>query len=314
MRIKKLLIYICAFTLTVYNVSVSAGSDLEGNWGVGKNIGSTHAFGLKRRERRLDRKLKRLIKRYSLTGNPLKNRTTPVPDINSPIAQLGMELFFSKTLGGDEDSACVTCHHPALGGGDNLSLPIGVEADEPDWLGLGRTNAGIDHKISGSPIPRNAPTTFNIIAWDQFMFHDGRVESLDKTPGNNGVGVLGIRTPDSGAIDKADLSAGENLVQAQARFPVTSPEEMKGFEHSEYSNQATREMLADRLKKDEEWVGKFEIVFDDKTITEQKVSFAIGEYERSQVFIETPWKQYIEGDKDALSVSAKKGAVLFFQP
>lgn len=331
MRIKKTLIYLCALTLTAYNVSASAGRDLAGNHEIEKNVKSAHSFNLKRRERKLDRKLKRIIRRHSLTGDPLKNRTDPVPDISSPVAQLGMELFFSKMLGGDGDSACVTCHHPMLGGGDNLSLPIGVGADDPDFLGLGRTNDEAENNEPGPPVPRNAPTTFNTIAWDQVMFHDGRLESLDKTPGMNGVGLLGISTPDSDSFGVADPNAGVNLIQAQARFPVTSPEEMKGFKHDDYTNQTIRDLLAGRLggygdEKDmlddpDYWLGKFSHAFvtpegasDDEIITEQKVSFAIGEYERSQVFIDTPWKRYIEGDKQAISVSAKKGALLFFRP
>ncbi len=59
--------------------------------------------------------LERIIKSNHLTGDPMLGRNAP--DIESPKAQLGMDLFFSKTLGGDSDSACVTCHHPALGGG-----------------------------------------------------------------------------------------------------------------------------------------------------------------------------------------------------
>ena len=38
----------------------------------------------------------------------------------------------------------------------------------------------------------------------------------------------------------------------------------------------------------------------------------IGEYERSQAFVETPWKKYIEGDKKAMSLAAKKGAYMFY--
>lgn len=211
-------------------------------------------------------------------------------------------------------------------------MPIGVEGDVPDGLGVGRTNdEAMYNDLGGPPVPRNAPTTFNLIAWDKFMFHDGRVESLDKIPGNNGVGSLGIRTPDSDSFGVADPLAGENLVQAQARFPVTSPEEMKGFEHDDYSNQTIRELLAGRLggygneqnalTHPEYWLNKFKDVFDTPKdakpkdiITEQKVSFAIGEYERSQVFIDTPWKRYVEGDKNALSVEAKQGALLFFRP
>jgi len=279
-----------------------------------------------RQNRFLNRSLHRIIQANRLTGDPLLNRI--VPNIESPKAQLGMDLFFSKSLGGDLDSACVTCHHPMLGGGDNLSLPIGVEADEPDLLGLGRTNYGAVNNSEGGPsVPRNAPTTFNVAIWDKFQFHDGRVESLSKIPGANGSGGLGIRTPDS-ELGVADPLAGNNLVQAQARFPVTSNEEMKGFNHTQYTNQTIRELLAGRLAGygDEalvlmdvnHWVDRFRFAFSDykttadELITEQNVSLAIAEYERSQVFVNNPWKKYINGNKRAISNAAKKGAILFY--
>jgi len=62
-----------------------------------------------------------------LTGDPTTNRS--LPQITDNKAQLGMKLFYTKSLGGDKDSACVTCHHPMLGGGDNISLSIGSEAE-----------------------------------------------------------------------------------------------------------------------------------------------------------------------------------------
>ena len=122
-----------------------------------------------------------------------------------------------------------------LGGGDDLPLPIGVQAEAPDLLGPGRfhslahvINDGGGEYDGGPTVPRNAPTTFNIALWDQVLFHDGRVESLGKTAGVNGDDGSGIRTPDS-AFGVADTNSGANLTAAQARFPVTSPEEMKGF-------------------------------------------------------------------------------------
>ncbi|HBC20167.1 MAG TPA: cytochrome-c peroxidase, partial [Alcanivorax sp.] len=118
----------------------------------------------------------------------------------------GMQLFFSKGLGGDLDSACVSCHHPMLGGGDDLSLSIGVEAVQPDLLGPGRLHLSTGTHFDGGPtVPRNAPSTFNIVFYDEVLFHDGRVESLDKTAGLNGAGG-GIRTPDS-AFGVADPDA-----------------------------------------------------------------------------------------------------------
>ena len=58
------------------------------------------------------------------TDDPTSNRI--LPSINDPKAQLGKKLFFTKGLGGDQDTACASCHHPVLGGGDRLSLSIGV--------------------------------------------------------------------------------------------------------------------------------------------------------------------------------------------
>ena len=314
---KKIVLGLCILSLVSFNNVASAK----------KKHNKLHRHHQHYRHKlKLNKQLKRIIRSNDLTGNPLLNRI--VPDIDSPKAQLGMDLFFSKTLGGEFDSACVACHHPVLGGGDNLSLPIGVEADEPDLLGSGRTNYDALNNPEGGPaVPRNAPTTFNVVAWDKFQFHDGRVESLDKTPGANGSGASGIRTPDS-RFGVADPIAGNNLVQAQARFPVTSNEEMKGFNHTLYTNQTIRELLAGRLAGygDESntlidlnhWLEKFRTALSspdgdaEELITEQSVSMLIAEYERSQAFVNTPWKKYVQGDKKAISRKAKKGALLFY--
>ncbi len=314
---KKIVISLCLLSLISFSNIASA----KKNYSYESQIYRQH-------KNNFNKKLKKIIRANHLTGDPLLNRS--VPDINSPKAQLGMDLFFSKTLGGDFDSACVTCHHPALGGGDNLSLPIGVEADDSDLLGPGRTNYdAFNNPEGGPPVPRNAPTTFNVIAWDKFQFHDGRIESLDKTPGANGAGPSGIRTPDS-ELGVADPLAGNNLLHAQARFPVTSTEEMKGFNHTKYTNQTIRELLAGRLGGygDESymlydvyhWLRKFRRAFSspdgsaEELITEQNVALLIAEYERSQAFVNTPWKEYIQGNNWAISRAAKKGALLFYTP
>lgn len=269
-----------------------------------------------------DEQLENIIAERSLTGDPSTGRT--LPNIESPLAQLGMQLFFTKGLGGDQDSACVTCHHPTLGGGDDLSLPIGVEAETADLLGPGRTHSSSGTHYDGGPtVPRNAPTTFNMSLWDQFIFHDGRVESLTKTAGENGANG-GIRTPDS-AFGVADANAGANLTVAQARFPVTSPEEMRGFTfEAGNSNDDVRSHLEDRLQgiggelATNNWLAAFRTGLSNATgaaadlITYANIANAIAEYERSQTFVDTPWKDYVEGNTDALTDDQKAGAILFF--
>ena len=275
----------------------------------------------------IDIALRNIITVNNLTGDALKGRN--IPSIESAKSQLGMRLFFSKSLGGDRDTACVTCHHPSLGGGDHLSLPIGVGAENANLLGEGRLHSNLSvHHDAGPTVPRNAPTTFNVAAWDKVLFHDGRLESLgkiDKASGNDG---LGIRTPDS-SFGVADLLSTNNLAAAQARFPITSEGEMKGFNHNDKNNQGIRDFLASRLgnygagagelSDSTYWLTQFQNVLNNTTasaeelITEQNIALLIGEYERSQAFSNTAWRHYIEGDNNAISADAKQGALLFFQ-
>lgn len=273
----------------------------------------------------LDVKLRKEITEKGLTGDPSIGRN--LADISDPMAQLGMKLFFSKALGLENDSACASCHHPVLGGGDALPFPIGISAANPDLLGPGRS-----HPSGLFTVPRNAPTTFNVGMWDEALFHDGRIESLGKTPGAKGGDGLGIRTPDS-AYGIADPKAGNTLLEAQARFPVTSEPEMRGKYHQKINpderkdREKVRLHVAERIGnyggdkgelKSNKWLQEFRRVFQskespEKLATYKNIAKAIAAYEESQVFIDTPWKAYIEGDVDAISASAKKGALLFFQ-
>lgn len=276
----------------------------------------------------LDQKVAAVTKANDLTGDPTIGRE--LPDISSPKAQLGMQLFFTKALGGDLDSACVSCHHPLMGGGDNLSLSVGVEAVLPDLLGPGREHRMDGHDYDGGPtVPRNAPSTFNIVFYDEVLFHDGRVESLDKTS-FNGAGDA-IRTPDS-AFGVADVNAGANLSAAQARFPVTSPEEMRGhvFKSDPSDTNATlRTALEDRLKGDDmeaalagmnDWLAAFQTGLEapmgtaEQLITYDNIADALATYQNSQVLVENPWKAYLAGDTSAISADAKRGALLFYTP
>jgi cytochrome c peroxidase len=270
--------------------------------------------------RLLDAQLRAVIAENGLTGDPSIGRD--LPGIEDPMAQLGKKLFFTKALGGDTDSACASCHLPTLGGGDGLALSIGVGAIDPDLIGPGRA-----HPEGRPTVPRNAPTTFNIAMWDQVQFWDGRVESLGKAPLMEGNDGIGIRTPDV-AFGEVDPTAGANLTIAQSRFPVTSPEEMRGFTfEAGGDNNAARDHLAARLGgvgigqgelTINDWQNECAAVYpgmesDELVITYELVAEAIGTYERSQVFVDTPWKAYVEGEDGAISRSAKQGALLFYR-
>jgi cytochrome c peroxidase len=267
----------------------------------------------------LDDQLRALIVVNELSGDPTTGRT--IPQIDDPLAQLGKQLFFTKSLGGELDSACVTCHHPVLGGTDRLSLSFGVGAIDPDLLGPGRGDA------SGRPnVPRNAPTTFNTALWDAGLFWDSRVASLGQEVAANGA-ASGISTPDSGP-GVIDVNAGSTLVSAQARFPVTSADEMRGDLEAGEANDVLRTHLAARLGDygvgqgelgDTLWLSRFQTAFASAESAENLITFdnivaALAAYERSQLFVDSPWRAYVEGDNEAISDDAKRGAILFLTP
>ncbi|HVT36559.1 MAG TPA: cytochrome c peroxidase [Nevskiaceae bacterium] len=268
----------------------------------------------------LDQQLRAIIQAQGLTGDPSRGRD--VPDISSPLAQLGMRLFFSRSLSGDADVACASCHLPTLAGADQLSMPVGVAADDPSLIGPGRSNAA-DQPI----VPRNAPTTFNAVLWDHFMFDDGRIESLRPQPGANGAAGQ-IRTPDV-PFAQPDPEAGSTLPAAQSRFPVTVDAEMRGamFEAGN-GNDDVRNHLAARignygagkgeLKRDR-WLPLFQAAFNVSTgarsvITYPNIAEALATYERSQLFVDNPWRDYVGGNNAAIPDAAKRGAIAFLTP
>ncbi len=128
-------------------------------------------------------------------------------------ARLGQLLFYDPILSGNREVSCATCHHPAFGTSDGLSLGIG-----DGGRGLGPDRIVDARNPPEQRIPRNAPALFNLSAYEfTVLFHDGRTEVDPDRPG-------GLRTP----LD-ADMVAGfASLLSAQTMFPVLSPDEMAG--------------------------------------------------------------------------------------
>ena len=270
-----------------------------------------------------DKQINKLLSHYDVK-DLIPDTTKIENNRNLPLQKLGMELFFSKSLSGNFDVACVSCHHPLLAGGDSLSLPVGESPYIPELLGLGRWHdwrASKDDKADGAPnVARHSPTTFNSALYKDALFHDGRVFVLSKD--NN---KIQHRSPDS-RFTQADANAGKNLLATQTRFPVTSNEEMRGFTFAHgQNNTQLRQALVERIKgnTDElaaknQWLSLFQLAFNqpsgskDVLITFENIQNALASYQSSQLFIDNPWYQYIEGDLSAISEQQKRGALLFF--
>ncbi len=226
----------------------------------------------------------------------------------SAMIELGKRLFHSKSLSANQDTSCSSCHHPALGcGGDNLSMPIGVNTLDHDVLGLGR----VDENNTIPIVPRSSPATCNTALWTRGLFWDNRTEirrnrltteSTDVT--NNTVAQVG---------DNSTLT----LLAAQAHFPVTAAPEMGdvtqfGYDENNLSDHtAYRENnLADNLDK-QAWEPLFQAAFGDNLINYSRIANAIASYETVQLFIDNPFFNYVDGDNAAITSDQKRGAITF---
>jgi cytochrome c peroxidase len=228
----------------------------------------------------------------------------PPPPLPAEVT-LGRFLMFDKVLSGNRNISCATCHHPTLATTDALPLSVGEGS-----TGLGANRIG----GAGVFIPRSAPDLLNrgFPQW-QVMFWEGRVQTAAS---------VGFHTPAG-----AQLPAGLNSVlAAQAMFPVTVREEMRGIPgDSTAGNEVARipndsfpqiwNGLMNRLRAiplyDTLFHAAYGISVNDagfKHVANALAAFQTAAFTR----ISTPYDAYVGGDHAAMTAQQKRGARLFF--
>lgn len=227
--------------------------------------------------------------------------------------RLGQLLFFDRILSGNRNIACATCHHPELGTSDGVSLSLGEGA-----IGLGPARRTIAAAPVTSRVPRNAPALFLLGAKEfRRLFHDGRVETDENHEEFNG-----FWTP-----ARNRLPAGlENVLAAQAMFPVLSAVEMAGQTGENDIADATSardfdgawERLARRIREIPEYVNLFVSAYphirSGSDIRFTDVANAIAAFETFAFRADnSPFDRYLRsGDPRHLSAAAYRGMVLFY--
>lgn len=257
----------------------------------------------------LDIKIRKLLSDFDIT--PL----AALPPIDENLFKLGKRLFEDKLLSGNKNISCQTCHHINFGTSDGLPLSIGEGG-----MGIGNQR----EQNMGAIIPRNSPHLWNLgYSGINRMFWDGRVEFFPRekryqTPEP----ALNSSTPNAKEI--VDQLTG--ALSAQALFPLTAPDEMRG---QKGSNE-----LADASSNLEVWARIMERILtsskkiDEVTYLEMFLKtfpktdlgdFNIGHVGRaiagfvSKEFnvVDTPFDQYLNGNNNALTLQEKKGLEIF---
>ncbi|MFP4599322.1 MAG: cytochrome-c peroxidase [Persicimonas sp.] len=224
--------------------------------------------------------------------------------------ELGRALFFDRELSGNRDTSCASCHHPREMTGDDIPLSVGTGA---------RIDGEVRHLGEGREFTaRNSSDVFNrgVSDWTS-MFWDKRVRL-----GRDGqmITPAGSRLPDG--LD--------NLLAAQAMFPVAERDEMRGEPWDQDIFGEPNELgeivdglfnkiwakLIDRLLAFDGYEELFAEAYpgvapDDLTFVHAAnalAAFQIAEFS----FTESAWDRYVAGEEDALDEQQKRGGALFF--
>jgi cytochrome c peroxidase len=232
--------------------------------------------------------------------------------------ELGRALFFDKILSGNKNISCATCHHPDLATTDGVALGLGEGAE-----GLGedrKTGSTVETSVHAR-IARNSPALFNLGAEEfERLFLDGRVETDP-----NGYYEGGFITP-----AKWKLPSGlENVLAAQAMFPVISPAEMAGQKTENPIADAVSlnnaagaggawQLLAERLQQIPEYVEMFKAAYPEQVKDADDITYvlaanAIAAFEATAFRADdSPFDRYLRGSSDAMSPKAIRGMELFY--
>ena len=225
------------------------------------------------------------------------------------LVDLGQALMCDKVLSGNRDIACATCHNPVTHAADGLALSVGTGGS---GLGPSRT-LGPGRQF----VPRNAPTLLNAGLGAFYLFLDGRVSGFRSGPFQTPAGVV--------------LPSGlPTLLAAQAMFPVTNREEMRGApgDRDRFGNPNELAELGDsdfvsvwqavmrRLLAIPEYVSKFNAAFPQTPTSQlgfQHAATAIAAFETQALTkTDSPFDRYLQHDDAALTAEQKRGALLFF--
>lgn len=249
-------------------------------------------------------------------------------NLNPGLVNLGRLLFFDVSGGLALDNTCAGCHSPTNAMGDTQSIAIGVQNN----LVVGRNRSGPRNQ-------RRTPSVVNTAFYPKLMWN-GRFSAPSGDPFNNSAGFL-FPAPEGAAQFPPNDPVVTHLLIAQAHIPPTELVEVAGFrgtagtigprfdpfdlpvggvvpppDGSGFRNEPIRQAVLARLNGNATYRMLFGALFPTVQaggpIDFTMFGRAIAEFEFSLVFADAPIDRFARGDRKAMSVPEKRGALLFF--
>ena len=246
----------------------------------------------------LDRELAQELSAHGFTGrieSVFAERLSR--KVDRGLADLGRNLFHDTIVGLNNDNSCAGCHSATAGFGDTQSIAIGV--DNNFVVGSDRT---------GPRNQRRTPMVANTALFPTLMWNS-RFASLSNDPFDNS-GGFSFPPPEG-----LTLSSKSHLLVAQAFIPPTERVEAAGFVFPG-DNFDIRDEVIRRINGVPEYRKLFGKIFPEvkagREIDYDMFAEAIAEFEFTLIFANAPIDRFARGEKNALSDSEKRGALLFF--
>lgn len=287
----------------------------------------------------LDVELRAKLAQHGFTGNIEQEFKRRLKDslgrpIDPQLAELGRMLWFDNLHSLGRDNTCGGCHSPSNGMGDSQPMAIGV-----------LSNGIVGPNRTGPRNQRRSPTVVNTALFPRLMWNN-RFEAVSGDPFDGSQG-FSFPAPEGDTRFSPEENRRNNvrhLLQAQAHIPPTELIEVGGFkdaclqpdlavqcaagfndgpglpvpdvDETGFRNEPIRQAGLAALNSSAEYrklFGRsFKDVKDGAPINFFHFGTAIAEFEFALVFANAPLDRFARGQKNAMTDSEKRGALLFF--
>lgn len=277
----------------------------------------------------IDTRLEKVLREAGFTGTV--GSTLPARlgrPVDLKLANLGRLLFFDKIGALHSDNSCAGCHSPTAGFGDTQSIAIGIQ-----------NNNLVGQNRFGPRNQRRTPMVVNAAFFPKLMWN-GRFFAPSGDPFDNSQGFV-FPPPEGATAFPPHDPIIKTLLAAQGHLPPTELVEVAGFtgtagtigpafdqfddglgsgvprpDASGFRNEPIRQALLARLDGSAAYRALFGEVFPSLAaggpIDFSMFGRAIAEFEFTLIFADAPIDRFARGERSAMSLSEKEGALLFF--
>ena len=179
-------------------------------------------------------------------------------------------------------------------------------------------------RLGPVPAPADNPTTAAKAALGERLFNDNRLSGdgalacASCHPADSGFAAPTVFSPAAtGRYERRNAPSLINVAYVptllwDGRLDSLDAQPIRSMENVLHLNSEINQVIT-RLTADGDYPASFQRAFGDGAITGPRIGQAIGAYERTLIFDDSPFDRYRDGDETALNDAEKRGLGLFMR-